>query len=516
MKNKEPSNFNSSDSDPGDQFADFSDRISMPDVDNMEFFRTPAMLNKNSKAWHEKEIPIRINSYNRDEGIEINIESKLINEHKLMKYPNGIWQNYPEDNKAKLLDNIAYIFTAHLPMLLKGNIRLEYNTGYPQCFSWSQQSFMRHLPLYWYYYKKRGMSVMPMLKTLLNSRAYFCDTTDVPPEFPISVDENVILPFTFGKDSFLTYHICKELKLNTILVFFNDPSFLGYEGVHKKILFDEFLKKNQNDLYFLENPMEGLRDNGDGWFGWELSLTSWALMCLPLAYKYKAGYILFSNEKSVNAFYYDDQGFKVVPEYEQAYQATEEMSLLTQAMSEGELYTSTFLQGLNDLAIVAVLKENYAKETFPYLMSCWDGSEEKRWCGKCTKCARLYLYLSAMGVNPIEEAGFEDDMFSEDKIDLYNAFGEKASGLGWDSFGLNKEEQELSFYICAKLGYKSPLVEIFKNSEAFARVEENLTTMVDEYLGLHEEHTSPLIWRTQINEIYNKALKKVRDRVFSL
>jgi len=516
MDNRSYSDFNNSDNDPGGLPNDSAFPISMPDIDNMEFFRTPSTNGRKSKAWHEKEIPIRINSFNKPEGIEINIESTLIKEHRLVKYPDDIWQDYPEENKAKLIDNIAYIFTAHLPMLLKGNIRLEYNTGYPQCFSWSQHSFMRHLPLYWYYYRKRGIGVVPMLKTLLNSRAYFCDTTDSPPEFPISTDENVILPFTFGKDSFLTYQVCRELKLNPILVFFNDPTFWGFEGYHKKILFDDFLKINKHEHYFLENPLEGLRDNGDGWFGWELSLTSWALMCLPLAYKYQAGYILFSNEKSVNAFYYDDSGFKVVPEYEQAYQATEEMSLLTQAMSEGELYTSTFLQGLNDLGIVAILNENYAKETFPYLMSCWDGSEEKRWCGTCTKCARLYLYLSAMGVNPLEEAGFEDDMFSEDKIDQYNAFGEKASGLGWDSFGLNKDEQELSFYICAKSGNQAPLVQIFRQSEAYLRVEQNLPALVDEYLGLHEEHSSPLIWRTQINEIFDKALKKVRERVLSL
>ncbi|HCC42522.1 TPA: hypothetical protein DEP93_03550, partial [candidate division WWE3 bacterium] len=86
----------------------------------------------------------------------------------------------------------------------------------------------------------------------------------------------------------------------------------------------------------------------------------------------------------------------------------------------------------------------------------------------------------------------------------------------WDSFGLNKDEQELSFYICAKLGNQAPLVQIFKNSEAYLRVEQNLPAMVDEYLGLHEEHTSPLIWRAQINDIYKRALEKVRNRVLNL
>lgn len=60
MNSKEPSNFNNSDKDPGGQPSGFSDHISMPDIDNMEFYRTPSMVNKNSKAWHEKEIPTNI------------------------------------------------------------------------------------------------------------------------------------------------------------------------------------------------------------------------------------------------------------------------------------------------------------------------------------------------------------------------------------------------------------------------------------------------------------------------
>ena len=34
---------------------------------------------------------------------------------------------------------------------------------------------------------------------------------------------------------------------------------------------------------------------GDGWFGWELALTSWGILSLPFAYSEQAKYIIFSN-----------------------------------------------------------------------------------------------------------------------------------------------------------------------------------------------------------------------------
>jgi len=493
---------------------------SMYKVDNMEYYDVAPMegRHKRSRIWHEREIPVRIVTKNTAQGIAIKIRSKLLNSDLELEYPNSIWKKYPKENKIKLVDNAAYIFTAHLPMLLKGNIRLEYNTGYPQSYSWAQHCFMKHLTMYWYEYRSRGSGVFPLLKTLLNSRAFFSQTADAPPEFPMSNDEIVLLPFTFGKDSFLTYHICKELGLQTILLFFNDPLDINsHEGYYKKILFKEYLKIKKEKVYYFDNPLESLREQAEGnSFGWELLLTSWAILSLPVAYKYKAGYILFSNEKSVNAFFYDNDGFKVVPEFEQNYQATEEISLLTQALSEGEVYTSTFLQGLNDLAIVAILRDRYYNDTFKYLMSCWEGEDRKRWCGNCSKCARLYLYISAMGVNPIKEAGFVDNMFLPEKSHLYNVFGRKASGSGWDSFGLNKEEQMLAFYICWLRGVDEPLVNEFAQSELFEETKNNFRDMVDEYFYLHEETTTPPQWKKKIDKIFNHSLRNVRKELRTL
>lgn len=469
------------------------------------------------KEWHEREQPASILGKITKKGVNVVVCSQQLNTDLTLEYPNGVWQRFPKENKIKLLDNIAYIFTAHLPFLLKGNIRLEYNTQYPHSYLWANQSFMRHLPAYWYLLNaRRGTHVSPMLKTLLNSRSVFAPTQNVIPRFPLTIDEQVIIPFTFGKDSFLTYHVAKDIGLKPILIWFHDPMDAGYEGKHKKILFKKFSKLINDDTFYIDNPLGSFREKGQGWFGWELAITSWVLLSLPFAYRYKAGYIIVSNEKSANAFFYDTNGIRVIPDYEQSAQATEELSLLSQSLSEGEVYTTTFLQGLQELAIIAILKQRYSEVTFPYLMSCWSETEagrNKRWCGNCSKCARIYVFLVAWGIDPIKTVGFKDNMFAGKKRHLFNVFGDRASGTGWDAFGLNTDEQAFAFYLSYLRGNTDPLVAKFKTTKYFADIEKNLGKYFKEYLTLHEEHLTPKKWRREINKIFSNELGKARKEI---
>ena len=469
------------------------------------------------RQWHEREIPIKVEGKTHHQGITVEISSKLLSTKLSINYPNTVWQKYPQENKVKLLDNITYIFTAHLPFLLKGNIRLEYNTGYPHVYSWASQCFLRYLPAYWYLYRgRRGTKVFPLLKTMLNSRAYFSETKDIPPRFPETIDEKIIIPFTFGKDSFLTYNLSKEIGLSPTLVYFNEPT-EAYARQHKLQLIEKFSRETKEKVYYLENPLGSLREYGEGWFGWELALTSWALLSLPFAYHQKAGYLVYSNETSCNDFFYDSENLKVIPDYEQSGQATEEISILTQALSEGEVYTTTFLQGLNEIANVAILKNRYPY-VFKYLMSCWaetQAAQDKRWCATCSKCARIYLYLSANGINPIKKAGFKDNLFQLKYQPLYNVFGQ-ATGTGFDAFGTNRDEQLLAFYLTFLRGNKDPLVQKFASSPLKKEAEARLAELINQYFSLHDEHLTPPQWKKKIDRIYQESLKKVREEIRSL
>ncbi len=470
------------------------------------------------REWHEREVPVNIQGKSTASGVSITIDSKELKTDLNLDYPNSIWQKYRKENKVKLVDNLTYIFTAHLPFLLKGNIKLEYNTGYPHAYSWASQCFTRFLSAYWYLYRgRRGTKVFPLLKTLLNSRAIFAETKDEAPRFPDTVDENVIIPFTFGKDSFLSYYTCKELGLNPSLVYFNEPT-EEYAKKHKLKLIQSFNKKNKQSIYYLDNPLGSLREYGEGWFGWELALTSWALLSLPFAYAKKAGYIIFSNEASCNDFFYDSENLKVLPDYEQSGQATEELSILTQSLSEGEVYTTTFLQGLHEIAILAILKQRWP-QAFSYLMSCWaekESAKDKRWCADCSKCARIYLYLVANGIDPQKKAGFQNNLFAEENESLYNVFGKKASGTGFDAFGTNRDEQLLAFYLAYLQKDKSFLVKKFYHSSTFEEARRRFPELVDKYFSLHEEHITPPQWKRKIDTLYKKALNQTKKEIYLL
>jgi len=463
------------------------------------------------REWHEREIPVKVVGKATKKGVLINITSSQLTTSFELHYPNSMWEKYPKQNKVKLVDNITYVFTAHLPFLLKGNIRMEYNTGYPQAYSWANQCFMRFLPAYWYLYRgRRGTSVFPLLKTMLNSRALFTESKDVPPIFPETLQKNVIIPFTFGKESFLSYCIARELKLEPTLVYFNEPTEV-YARQHKLDLIEQFSHEENVSIYFMDNPLGNLREYGEGWFGWELALTSWSLLSLPFAYKHKAAYLIFGNEKSNNDFFYDEEKLKVIPDYEQSAQATEELSLLTQSLSEGEFYTTSFVQGVNELTIVAILKQRYFDATFRYLMSCWaetEAARDKRWCARCSKCARLYVYMTANGIDPIKDAGYQDNMLTEDKAPLFNVFGSHATGTGWDAFGLNTNEQALAFYLTYLRGNRDPLVKRFMASPLFETTKQRLPELLTEFYQAHPEQSIPPQWRKAIDRIYKNSLHK--------
>lgn len=470
------------------------------------------------RSWHEREVPVKVSGQETVSGLKIAIDSKQLSTILSLHYPNSIWTKYPTENKVKLIDNLTYIFTAHLPFLLKGNIRLEYNTGYPHSYSWANQCFARFLPAYWYLYRgRRGTKFFPLLKTLLNSRAFFVETKDTPPRFPKSIDENLIIPFTFGKDSFLSYYLAKKLNLNPTLIYFDEPT-EEYSKRHKLKLIHQFIQETGQKIFYLDNPLGSLREYGEGWFGWELALTSWALLSLPFAYATKAGYLIFSNESSCNDFFYDSQNLKVIPDYEQSGQATEELSLLIQALSEGEVYVSSFLQGLDEIAIIAILKQNFP-QAFKYLMSCWAESQaakNKRWCASCSKCARIFLYLSANGIDPLKQAGFKDNLFQLKFEKLFNVFENPVVGTGFDAFGTNRDEQLFAFYLTFLKGNRQPLIKKFADSYLKIEAQNRFNQLLDKYFKLKPEFLTPPQWKSKIDKFFSQNLNQIYTQAFRL
>jgi len=456
---------------------------------------------------------------NRSNGIQATIVSDEKKHSYSLSYPSSIWSSCPSYIKDLVKENIAYIFTAHLPFLYKKQLKIVYNTPRPLSSLWIHNLFFRFLPGYNRMHNFSGdHKSTSIMKLLLNSQYLFAQKNKETLPFSLKkraqIKETVIIPFSFGKDSFLTYYTTKKLGLRQVLLWYHDPTD-GFEGAHKELLFKKFCKKTKNKYYFVRNELGMLRAQDEKWFGWESALLSWAVMAIPIAYKENAHYILFSNEKSTNASMKGEEEISFIPDYEQSSGATQELSLLTESLTNNSFKTSTLLQGLHDLGIVAILKEGFYKETIPYLMSCWDSTQHSRWCQCCSKCARMYLFLSANGIDP-KEAGFTENMFTEEKKGLFNVFGSHASGTGWDAMGLSTNEQALAFYLCTRRGHTDPLIKDFMLQPLYSYVKKNTDSLIEEYFSLHNEIITPSQWKKQVDRLYTSYLVKTKKHLYAL
>ena len=91
----------------------------------------------------------------------------------------------------------------------------------------------------------------------------------------------------------------------------------------------------------------------------------------------------------------------------------------------------SLIEPLYELAVVKILHNRYP-DLGKYQMSCFPDENEygkhHHWCGHCSKCARIYIFLKANGILP-KRIGFKNDMLMLKYKHLYSLFGvEKKEG----------------------------------------------------------------------------------------
>lgn len=478
----------------------------------------PAGGNTSSQRKH-----LKISGSLKQSGFGLRVCKEPICEDFDLFYPDEIWKNFPEENKKQLLDNLAFSFTAHLPLLRGEDLDLKYDTAQPMVSSWIYNLFLRFLPTYKHLYNEESnSSVLPVLRRMLTSDLSFAKSEDMGGVDFFETDErSVIVPFTFGKDSLLTYCVAKEIGLSPVAVCFYEPT-EKYSKRHKLELIENFEKDFGEKIYFVDNGFANLRAGGDGWFGWEATLTTYALMSLPFAYSTGARYIIFSNEISCNDYFYDDRALKVMFDYEQSDLATGDLSSLMRALTAGEVGCTNFLQGLYEIAIIGILKNNFEKY-LKYLMSCWadnTGAAQCRWCQECSKCGRIFLFLAANGIDPQEQAGFSDNLFEEKYISLFNIFANSSGGLSksvtYDSIGTNRDEQLLAFYLAFKRGFKGYAIDKFAKSKLLEEAQERSLELIEKYYGFKEGEMIPKFCRDDVNNLFKNSLSQSLSVIHAL
>lgn len=424
-------------------------------------------------------------------------------------YPKRVWEKYPSPLKKLLIDNVAFSQTFHLPLILPKYGTLDYNMPNPITQALFFKGMVQDIPSTAYMSNRKTVD---LLRRFMDIKYKF--EMGRPRMANVSFPKPrraATIPFTFGKDSLLTYGLCRELDIPSQLIFVYEPTIdSATEGMHKMKLAKQFFQEFDVEVGFLQNQLGVLREP-HGWIGWELQLTQYSLLLLPYAYKHRSRYLFFSNEQSCNFEFNNDEDFISNPVLEQSHAWMAENNMYVRILGAKNTFLSSLIGPIHELAIMKILHHRY-RDIAKYQMSCWaekKQAKKKRWCGNCPKCARIYIFMLAIGVDPFK-IGYEDNMLADKNKNHFSIFeGVKRDEGGYDASKLGRDEQLLAFYMAYKRGVRGGLMDVFIRQhliEASNRERELRRT----FFGIYPASTVPEELKPQILSIFKRELKHLR------
>ena len=440
------------------------------------------------------------------DGIQIKINDKTLK----LRYPLGIWQRFPKIHRKILAQNMAFGSTFHLPYIFTTLKRMLYNIPVPLSEAFFFKALSLSLPstAIMQTHKDKRLTSNLLRRLFEVDFSFSSQKTDIPPYNRTSLSDRVIMPFTFGKDSLLTFAIAKELGMTVFPVYISEPH-LPFEALTRKLLSFPFKKEFRVQIAFLRNSLGQLREPY-GWFGWEMQLTQYSLMLLPYVYAKRAGHILFSNEQSCNESVVDEDGFRYNPVFEQSHTWLLQNSLMTSIIGGNSLSIGTLLEPLHDLAIMKILHTRYPTIA-KYQSSC--DLEEKslsnsRWCENCSKCARIYIMLLAIGIDP-KIVGFKHNLLRGKYRHLFAIFsGEKGRRFGYDQSEVGNDEQLLAFLMAYNKGFRGPVMTSFIR-HYLVQTKKREKILKQTFFGIHSSKTVPSTIKPRLMHIYRSELKQI-------
>ena len=449
-------------------------------------------------------------------GFKLGINGK----NYALDYPDNLWADLPNQTKGFFEDNMAYLMTAHLPLMFgNGTNALHYaSTSAPFFQPMFDETLMYHIPST---AAIDGKDTSELLRRFINTQVTFSDyNVKIPSEHAAKADYNdgaAAINFTFGKDSLLTFAVCSELGLDTTLAYIEEPN-APVEIAHNRALEKKFSKEFNTSLTRIANGTSILHDH-KYWgidkteWGYGHLITEYCLEMLPLLYQTRSGNVMFGNEQSCNYTYENQDGFISYPVYDQTKFWTQKMDAMMRATTGGGVGVCSIVEPLHDLAIIKILHTRY-KDFGKYQLSCFPDEHDtnSRWCHNCSKCARIYLYLKACGFD-VRRAGMlrGKNMFGKEYKPFYKAlFGGTLSGdetmLGYDASGVARDEQLLAFYLAHENGSSGFLIDEFRKKylgEARLREDE----LRKRFFALHDPITVPKDLKKQVLSIYKEELE---------
>lgn len=431
-----------------------------------------------------------------------------------INYPIPVWSYLPNNFKKIFSENTTFALTWQIPLI--HNDAVYYDFAHPRVEPIFFELLTYSIPMSTFV--NEGIANTSSLLKLwynCNFLTTFRTSGYINDNFITDLKKNASLLFSFGKDSLLTYALLREMKIDCHLFFIVEPKSKN-ENVHKDRLKKRFINEFQQKVDFMKLSIGNLRQTDGNYWGWDAILAQYNLLIIPYLFYYRSRYIFFGNELSCSDYIKDAEGFYVNPVFEQS---TKGLNLINMIPSLFGLTTATgsLIEGINEIFITYILFNRYPKIA-KYQMSCISESKQskkKRWCGECEKCARMYIFMKALNIDPHVTDFFEKDMLTLAKEKFFVIFERRDDSSAYGASGLGKDEQLLAFYLAYKNGTKGKLIDKFVN-KYLNDVVSRLPLMLKNFFGIYNQKTVPKELKILLQTIFKKEQKKVFSYIKSL
>lgn len=430
-------------------------------------------------------------------------------------YPQNVWSSFPLNLREVLAQNLTVFFTRHFAFWK--NYRLEYEFPPPIFESLFLHGVLFSLPETTIEFEQYKHTTSKLIQRFINTQFQISYTGQprLISTRAIKTDAAIVLiPFTFGKDSLLTYVLCKKIGLTAKLFFIAEP-LSAYENIQRAKFYQDFARTTGDKIIVIKNTWGWLRQKAREMWGWDMLQMQYAALLIPYAFKFKANYLFFANEQNTNEIEKDNEGYTANLYFEQSEDWMLRLNHLYRHFGLPTGITS-IISPIYELMVTYILHKQFP-QIAKFQISCQGDSslsKTKRWCGVCNECARMYLFLRAIGVDP-ETVGFKEDLLDTKRYDIFHIFSKTTLA--------KQNKSEVIFYygewlLAFLLAYKKRasghLINLFKKfylPDVLMRKNE----LINRYLKIYSLKNLPPEIKQPLHTVYQQAVKSFRKEIIA-
>lgn len=418
-------------------------------------------------------------------------------------FPKNIWNMFPTNLKNFFIQEFGFTSTASMPIISEID-NLTYNTPTPIFKNDVKEIILHQIPGIADDYDLDTQNTIDRFKNIQYS---FNGTSTMD----VEADDNdgAILLLSGGKDSLLTLGFAQELDIPITPIHINDTT-TPYENSVSLETVKKLEKQNNITTEIVTNNIEKLNDY-ETWdkppscLGYSHMITGFCFMALPFLHD-NASMVLLGNQQNMNFSFQTKDDFIGYPSYDQTTIAKNQQEKILQYINRHYRVLS-LVEPLTDIAEVKILFSRYPQlAKYQFSCNCLYGSDEKRWCHSCNKCARLSLFMLAHSFD-IKRVGLRS-MLSRRFMNYYRLFGLNPEIDRYEKSNEARDQQLLAFYMAYKNNVKGQLIDLFTKmflSEAVSREDE----LRKKFFKIYETNLPSRI-RIKLGSILKEELKPLQ------